>query len=147
MKSGSHARGHEHHQHSGEAPTPSPQRASAATHVHHPAAGDEEQGAHDRHAGHSVEMFRDRFWITLALAIPTLMWSEMIQGWLRFAAPSSPGSAYVPAVFWNRGVPLWRVGVLRRRGSRAARPPSRDDDLISLAISVAFFFSLAVTLG
>jgi Cu2+-exporting ATPase len=35
--------------------------------------------AHDRHAGHSVGMFRDRFWIALALAVPTVLWSEMIQ--------------------------------------------------------------------
>ena len=30
-------------------------------------------GAHDRHEGHSVAMFRDRFWITLLLSIPTLL--------------------------------------------------------------------------
>jgi len=25
---------------------------------------------HDRHAGHSVAMFRDKFWLTFALTIP-----------------------------------------------------------------------------
>lgn len=54
---------------------------------------------HDRHAGHSVEMFRERFWITLLLTIPTLVWSEMIQRWVGFTAPSFAGSAYVPALF------------------------------------------------
>jgi hypothetical protein len=37
-------------------------------------AGHGETGAPDRHAGHSVAMFRDRFWITLLLSIPTLVW-------------------------------------------------------------------------
>ena len=36
-------------------------------------AGHGEPGAHDRHAGHSVAMFRDKFWITLLLSIPTLL--------------------------------------------------------------------------
>lgn len=30
--------------------------------------------AHDKHAGHSVAMFRDRFWLSLALTLPTLVW-------------------------------------------------------------------------
>jgi Cu2+-exporting ATPase len=38
-------------------------------------AGHGDGGAHDRHEGHSVAMFRDRFWITLLLSIPTLLWS------------------------------------------------------------------------
>ena len=38
--------------------------------------GHGEPGAHDRHAGHSVAMFRDKFWITLLLSIPTLLWSS-----------------------------------------------------------------------
>ena len=50
------------------------------------------QGAHDRHAGHSVAMFRDRFWITLLLSIPTLVWSGMMQHVVGFSAPAFPGS-------------------------------------------------------
>ena len=33
---------------------------------------------HDKHAGHSVAMFRDKFWITLALTIPTLICGHML---------------------------------------------------------------------
>jgi hypothetical protein len=47
-------------------------------------AGD---GVHDTHAGHSVQMFRDKFWITLALTIPTLIWGHMLQMALGYAAP------------------------------------------------------------
>jgi Cu2+-exporting ATPase len=43
-------------------------------------------------------MFRDRFWITLALTIPTLVWSDMIQEWFGFRAPAFRGSEYIPAV-------------------------------------------------
>jgi Cu2+-exporting ATPase len=92
-------------------------------------------------------MFRDRFWITLLLTIPTLVWSVMIQGWLRFRAPSFPGSAYIPAVFGTAvylyGGWVFLVGGLRELRDRLPGMMS----LISLAISVAFFFSLAVTLG
>ena len=30
---------------------------------------------HDRHEGHSVAMFRDKFWLSFALTIPTVIWS------------------------------------------------------------------------
>jgi Cu2+-exporting ATPase len=104
-------------------------------------------GAHDRHAGHSVEMFRDKFWITLLLTVPTLLWSEMIQGWLRFSAPTFPGSQYLPPLF-GTAVYLYGGGVFLQGGLRELRDrlPGMMT-LISLAISVAFVFSLAVTLG
>lgn len=47
---------------------------------------------HDKHAGHSVEMFRDRFWISLALTIPALIWDPMIQDWFGYLAPVFPRS-------------------------------------------------------
>jgi P-type Cu2+ transporter len=62
-------------------------------------AGHGEPAAHDRHAGHSVAMFRDKFWITLLLSIPTLLWSGMVQHMFGFSAPTFPGSEYVPAFF------------------------------------------------
>jgi cation transport ATPase len=92
-------------------------------------------------------MFRDRVWITLALTIPTLVWSEMIQGWLRFTAPSFPGSAYIAPVFGTAvflyGGWVFVEGAVRELRDRLPGMMT----LISLAISVAFFFSLAVTLG
>jgi Cu2+-exporting ATPase len=148
MTSDSHAHGHDHHQHGREAPPPRAERASAASHAHPPSpAGGHEHAGHDRHAGHSVEMFRDRFWITLALTIPTLVWSEMIQAWFGFRAPSFPGSAYIAPVF-GTAVYLYGGWVFLSGGVRELRDrlPGMMT-LISLAISVAFFFSLAVTLG
>ena len=42
-----------------------------ATPDHEPGVG----GRHDRHEGHSVAMFRDRFWLSLLLTIPVVAWS------------------------------------------------------------------------
>jgi Cu2+-exporting ATPase len=53
--------------------------------------------AHDKHAGHSVAMFRDKFWLSLALTIPVLLWSRDPQAWLGYAAPQFRGSDWIPA--------------------------------------------------
>ena len=53
---------------------------------------------HDRHAGHSVAMFRDKFWLSFALTIPTVIWSAEVQHWLGYTAPSFPGSRFIPAI-------------------------------------------------
>ena len=117
--------------------------------MHHgpPASGHEGPRAHDRHAGHSVEMFRDRFWITLLLSLPTLVWSDMIQAWFGFTAPAFAGSAYIPPVF-GTAVYVYGGWVFLAGGLRELRDrlPGMMT-LISLAISVAFMFSLAVTFG
>ena len=138
-----------HDPHHGHAPAPRPDRTAAASHAH-PGPSDapaHDHGGHDRHAGHSVEMFRDRFWVTLLLTIPTLVWSEMVQDWFGFSAPAFPGSAYLPAVF-GTAVYFYGGWVFLAGGVRELRDrlPGMMT-LISLAISVAFLFSLAVTLG
>jgi len=104
-------------------------------------------GGHDKHAGHSVSMFRDRFWLSLALAVPTLIWSPSLQNWLSYTAPAFPFSNYIPAVF-GTGVFLYggRVFVQGAIGEVRARLPGMMT-LISMAIVVAFTYSLAVTVG
>jgi Cu2+-exporting ATPase len=110
-------------------------------------AGHDEPGAHDRHAGHSVAMFRDKFWITLLLSIPTLLWSGMVQHMFAFSAPTFPGSEYVPALF-GTAVYLYGGLVFLKGGLQELRDRKPGMmTLISLAITVAFVFSLAVTLG
>lgn len=110
-------------------------------------AAHHEHLGHDKHAGHSVKMFRDKFWGSLALTVPTVIWSPMVQQWLGFSAPSFTGSAYIPALFGT--VLFFYAGSVFLRG---AAQEIRDRlpgmmTLISLAISVAFGFSIAVTLG
>ena len=53
--------------------------------------------AHDKHAGHSVAMFRDKFWISVLLTVPTLIWGEMLPGLLHYTPPMLSGSAWIPA--------------------------------------------------
>ena len=56
-------------------------------------------GAHDKHAGHSVAMFRDKFWISLLLTVPTLVWGHMLQRAFGYHAPMFTGSQWIPAAF------------------------------------------------
>jgi P-type Cu2+ transporter len=92
-------------------------------------------------------MFRDKFWISLLLTIPTLIWGHMLQSALGYRAPAFTGSTYLPAlfgiaVFVYGGTPFLRGAVRELRD----RMPGMMT-LIALAISVAFLFSIAVTLG
>src|SRR5262245_1427087 len=53
---------------------------------------------HDRHAGHSVVMFRDKFWLSLALTIPVVFWSTDVQHWFSYKAPSFPDSNLISPI-------------------------------------------------
>src|ERR1700693_6252688 len=55
-------------------------------------------GSHDRHAGHSVAMFRDKFWLSFALTIPVVAWSADLQHWIGYTAPVFPGSKFIPLI-------------------------------------------------
>src|SRR6266404_3548525 len=104
-------------------------------------------GSHDRHAGHSVAMFRDKFWLSFALTIPVVFWSTDVQHWLGYTAPSFPGSKFVPAILGT--VVFVYGGLVFIRGAwgeLADRKPGMMT-LISLAIVVAFGTSLAATFG
>jgi len=103
--------------------------------------------AHDRHAGHSVAMFRDKFWVTLAFTVPVVVWSADVQHWLHYTVPAFPGSNLIPAFFGT--VVFVYGGLVFLRGALrelADRKPGMMT-LISLAILVAFIASLAGTLG
>jgi Cu2+-exporting ATPase len=93
-------------------------------------------------------MFRQKFWGTLLLSIPTIVWAPTIQHWFGYQAPGGPvASRWVPAVFGT--LVFWYGGWVFIQG---AANEIRDRlpgmmTLISLAITVAFGFSLAVTFG
>src|SRR5262245_51838136 len=54
-------------------------RSDAPAHDGHVAhLSPETDSGHDKYAGHSVEMFRRKFWGTLLLSIPTVGWAPMI---------------------------------------------------------------------
>ena len=118
---------------------------STHSYAQHEMAGG--HGRHDRHAGHSVAMFRDKFWLSLLLTIPTVVWSPDVQHWFGYTAPSFPGSTLIPPVlgtiiFIYGGLVFMRGAI----GEIAGRQPGMMT-LISLGIVVAFGTSLAGTLG
>ena len=111
--------------------------------------GAHDHGVHDHsgHAHHDPAMFRRRFWVSLALTIPTLVFSTGLQDILGLSGPRFPGSQFIPAAF---GIAVFLVGgLVFLRGAydelRARQPGMMT--LIALAIVVALGYSLAVTLG
>ena len=103
--------------------------------------------SHGQHAGHSVAMFRDRFWLTLALALPVLLFSPMFADLLGYEPPAFPGSAWIPpvfgtAIFLYGGRPFLTGGLNELR----TRKPGMML-LIAMAISVAFIASWVTSLG
>ena len=125
-----------------------PAQSAAPSHARHQHATN--AGAHDgheKHAGHSVAMFRHKFWISLLLTVPTLVWGHMLQNLVRYTPPPVPGARLIPAVFGTvvfvyGGWPFVQGAIRELR----ARLPGMMT-LIALAITVAFVFSAAVTLG
>jgi Cu2+-exporting ATPase len=92
-------------------------------------------------------MFRDRFWLSLLLTVPVVVWSPDVQEWLGYTAPVFPGSQLIPAVL-GTVVLVYGGSVFLRGGLREARDRQPGMMLlISLAIAVAFATSVAATLG
>ncbi|WKW11927.1 copper-translocating P-type ATPase [Pseudogemmatithrix spongiicola] len=92
-------------------------------------------------------MFRQKFWLSLILTIPVVVWAEHIQDLLGYTAPSFPGSDRLPALLGT--VIFFYGGLIFLRGAwteiRSRLPGMMT--LISLAITVAFVFSAVVELG
>jgi P-type Cu2+ transporter len=102
---------------------------------------------HDQHAGHSVAMFRDKFWLSFALTIPVVFWSGDVQDWLGYTAPSFPGSKFIPPILGT--VVFVYGGLVFIRGARSELAELKPGmmTLISLGIIAAFGTSLAGTFG
>src|SRR5450759_1777347 len=104
-------------------------------------------GSHDRHAGHSVAMFREKFWLSFALTIPVIFWSTDVQHWLGYTAPSFPGSNLIPPILGTVVFVYGGLVFIRGAWSELADHKPGMMTLISLAITVAFGTSLAATFG
>ena len=92
-------------------------------------------------------MFRRRFWVSLILTVPTLVFSTGLQGILHLDGPRFAGSEWIPAVF---GLAIFIYGgrtfLVDGWWELRHRQPGMML-LISLAIVVAFVYSAAVTVG
>ena len=92
-------------------------------------------------------MFRERFWWSLILSIPVVIFSPMVAHLLGYPLPAFPGSTWVPPVldtiiFVYGGTPFlkggWKEVKSRQPGMML---------LIAMAITVAFVASWVTTLG
>lgn len=110
-------------------------------------ASSHDHGEHDKHAGHSPNMFKSKFWISLLITIPIVLYSPTIMMLLNYTMPEFPGSKWIPAVL---GIVIFFYGGLvflkSARAELAARLPGMMT-LIAMAITVAFGYSIAVTLN
>ncbi|MDQ1059958.1 Cu2+-exporting ATPase [Arthrobacter globiformis] len=132
-------------------PPSNPSRADGhRPHAGHDAHDDHDDHvvhAHGQHAGHSTAMFKNRFWLTLALSVPVVYFSPMFGDLLGYMPPEFPGSTWIPPVlgtviFLYGGQPFLRGGL---NELRARRPGMML--LIGMAISVAFVASWVTSLG
>ena len=111
----------------------------------HQHEGVKDHTEHDKHAGHSVSMFKDKFWLSLILTIPVVLYSHMVQEWVGFSMPMFNGSDYIPFVlgtiiFFYGGL----VFIKSAWGELKDRRPGMMT-LISLAILSAYIYSIATT--
>ncbi|MEO8263610.1 MAG: HAD-IC family P-type ATPase, partial [Pseudolysinimonas sp.] len=117
----------------------------------HEVAGGRDHSAHDHgghdHSHHDPKIFRRLFWITLVLTIPTLVFSTGLQDILGLSGPRFAGSQFIPAAF---GILILLIGGRVFLSGAVAELRAKSPGmmtLISLALIVAFGYSLAVTLG
>lgn len=110
------------------------------------------QHSHDRHeqefnkhAGHTVNIFKKRFWVSLVLTFPVVAYSGILKTLFGITTPGFAGSEYIPAVlssviFWYGG---WIFITSAVRELKARMPGMMT--LIGLAIVTAYTYSVAVT--
>ncbi len=125
---------HAHHGHMHQ-----PVKPQSETHDH--AGSHAEHGAHVDHTGHEL-MFRNRFWVSLLLTIPVLLFSPMLQDWFGFSMPEFAGDRWIGplfsiVIFLYGGLPFLQMAVPEVQNRRPGMMT-----LISLAISVAFVYSV-----
>src|SRR3954454_24331612 len=113
-------------------------------HEQHEHGGHMNHEAHDAHGGHGghggghgdhVAQFKDRFWVSLGLAVPVVFFSEMFSDLLGYAPPEFAGSGLIApsvgtVIFLYGGQPFLRGGW----GELKSRQPGMML-LISMAIS------------
>jgi Cu2+-exporting ATPase len=119
--------------------------ASMQHHVHQSQGGQASHSAHTAHVDHTghERLFRQRFFISVVISIPVLVFSSTIQAWLGYSLPAFTGSQWIAPffaviVFLYGGLPFLRMALPELRN----RQPGMMT-LISLAICVAFIYSLA----
>jgi P-type Cu2+ transporter len=134
-------------------PTPAQPREEREGQQRHPMSSDARHKQNQHHAGHmehglhSAAMFQRPFWISLVLTIPILIYAELFQSLLYYHAPVFPGSVSLAPILAS--IVYWYGGWVFLSGA-ANELRAREVGmmtLVALAISTAYFYSLAVTFG
>ncbi|QQG45774.1 MAG: heavy metal translocating P-type ATPase [Candidatus Sungiibacteriota bacterium] len=97
---------------------------------------------HDKHKGHSTEMFLRKFLVSLILTVPVVLYADVVQKIFGWSPPNFPGSAYLPlvlgsVVFFYGG---WAFLIGAYRELKAWLPGMMT--LIGIAVSAAYFYSV-----
>lgn len=133
-----------HHQH-GHHPEKESEVHSTSGAAHHQ-HGSHDAAGHDKHAGHHTEDFLKRFWICMAITVPVLLLSHMIQQWAGFSWTFA-GDQYVlwalsTIIYFYGGWPFL-AGLVREVKSRNLGMMT----LVAVAITTAYLYSAAVVFG
>lgn len=113
-------------------------------HAGHDETRDHKKG-HIDHTGHE-DMFRRKFWVSLILSIPVLVFSHTVSGFFGYTIPDFPGVDLITPVlsiviYFYGGWPFLQMALPELKN----RKPGMMT-LISLAITVAFVYSMAAFL-
>ena len=150
---------HDHSQHEQNPPNPRsgehqaheqpPQRNQPDPHSNHNSPGQpssQQHAGHDKHAGHSPELFKRRFFICLVLTLPVLYFAPMLQTWFNYKAIQFSGVEWVIPIF-STIIYFYGGWVFLKGAWFELQSKIGMMTLVALAITVAFVYSVAVTFG
>ena len=105
-----------------------------------------QHAGHDKHAGHSPEIFKRRFFVCLVLTLPVLYFEPMFQDWFNYQAIQFSGANWVIPIF-STIIYFYGGWVFLKGAYNDFQSKIGMITLVALAITVAFVYSVAVTLG
>ena len=121
---------------------------NSKNHEHHGGGSHDEHKGHANHHEHMIADFRKRFWISLAVSIPILLLSPLVQQFLglgtsiRFTGDKYLAFLLSSFVFFYGGYPF-----LKGMFDELKKKQPGMMTLIAVAVSVAYFYSSAVVFG
>jgi len=123
-----------------------PSKEKGVLHDHSTTIDKEPTHSADKHEGHNVNIFARKFWVSLVLTIPILVYSPLPQQFLGWQPPTFPGAQFLPTILgsivffyggWVFISSAWRELKGRSPGMMT---------LISLAIITAYAYSMVQVL-